>query len=481
MQKRLLNLAVYFFICNFSFAQQPTVSFTPDSAWFAGYFQRVTTQREYLKPTAYDSLEQVKALAQQTGYQSALSSYHFHKASWFIAKKKSDSAIVNFKTAIAIAEQGKFVAEAATAYLGLGNYYQFNGNTLDAAVNYLQAAKLLKEQGRKRTLIGIYRNLYTVLTRLQQKNEALQNMLSAVLTDKSSESDLVKIINTKTNEDKGLNFPDQSLVKEVGANMIYVIFGNAKFVVKDFGTLGRYGSMRDVQRIPAGSLSLIPDLPKDGSILMEFSGGDPKVYLVKHGLLYHIFSPEVLENYGGWDAVYFLPVGSLSKFPKSNQQVTNENVNTIFNLSQAFDVLTDSIKTALAQNTALSNELSRTVSERNSALQNRKTWLWASATGLIALLLIVILLIRNFRQKQKLNEQSLQNLKAEQYLQHKMELEKERTRIARDMHDDLGAGLSTIRFLSEKVKRNSFSDATKTDAEKIVNNSNELQQKMNRS
>jgi signal transduction histidine kinase len=42
-------------------------------------------------------------------------------------------------------------------------------------------------------------------------------------------------------------------------------------------------------------------------------------------------------------------------------------------------------------------------------------------------------------------------LRAEQELQRKMELEKERTRIATDMHDDLGAGLSRIKFLSETI------------------------------
>jgi len=58
-------------------------------------------------------------------------------------------------------------------------------------------------------------------------------------------------------------------------------------------------------------------------------------------------------------------------------------------------------------------------------------------------------------------------------------VEKERTRIATEMHDDLGAGLSTLRFLSEKVKRNSFSEITRNDADKIVDNSNDLVQKMN--
>jgi signal transduction histidine kinase len=47
------------------------------------------------------------------------------------------------------------------------------------------------------------------------------------------------------------------------------------------------------------------------------------------------------------------------------------------------------------------------------------------------------------------------------------------------MHDDLGAGLSSIRFLSEKVKRNVFSDVTKNDIEKMQLTSGELMEKMN--
>ena len=64
-------------------------------------------------------------------------------------------------------------------------------------------------------------------------------------------------------------------------------------------------------------------------------------------------------------------------------------------------------------------------------------------------------------------------------LEKQQAVEKERTRIAADMHDDLGAGLSTIRFLSEKVKRNSFSEVTRDDIEKMQFTSNELIDKMN--
>ncbi len=58
-------------------------------------------------------------------------------------------------------------------------------------------------------------------------------------------------------------------------------------------------------------------------------------------------------------------------------------------------------------------------------------------------------------------------------------VEKERTRIATDMHDDLGAGLSSIRFISEKVKRDSISNVTKNDIDKILVSSSELIDKMN--
>jgi signal transduction histidine kinase len=450
-----------------------------DSAWFANYFDRVNTQREYRLPSAYDSLGIVKAIAEKINYQPAIAAYCIERATQLTAVQKNDSAIAFLKTAIVIGEKAQATREAGNAYMGLANIYQYSGNTLEAADNYLKAIHLLKELGRKRALIGLYRNLYTISARLQQKNGALQNMLTAVATDKKNESDLVRMINTKTNEDVGLQFPDQTLVKEVGANMIYVIFGNAKFLIRDFGTLATYGSMRDVNKIPRGSIDQIPNFPRNGSIVMELPGGDPRVYMVKDSTLFHIYNPEVLENYGGWDATYFLPIGSLKSFPKSDLKVTVDNASSIFNLNQEFDNMADSIEVQLKKNTALSNRLSQEVAKRNQVLRQRKTLLWLSAIGLVATLLIVVLLIRNARHRKKLNEQAMHALKAEEELQRKMLIEKERTRIANDMHDDLGAGLSTLRFLSEKLLQHKSGDDIRRDSEKIVGNSNELVQKMN--
>jgi signal transduction histidine kinase len=56
---------------------------------------------------------------------------------------------------------------------------------------------------------------------------------------------------------------------------------------------------------------------------------------------------------------------------------------------------------------------------------------------------LLILSIR-FYYNRKLEKQKV-------YLEKKQAIEKERTRIASDMHDDLGAGLSRIKFLSETI------------------------------
>ena len=70
------------------------------------------------------------------------------------------------------------------------------------------------------------------------------------------------------------------------------------------------------------------------------------------------------------------------------------------------------------------------------------TWWFKSIVG-ITLLTLILLALRYYINR-KLELQRLA-------LEKKQAIEKERTRIATDMHDDLGAGLSQIKFLSEAI------------------------------
>jgi signal transduction histidine kinase len=71
-----------------------------------------------------------------------------------------------------------------------------------------------------------------------------------------------------------------------------------------------------------------------------------------------------------------------------------------------------------------------------------QTW-WFRILAGVLVIGIIILVIR-FYYKRKLEKQKF-------VLEKQQAIEKERTRIATDMHDDLGAGLSRIKFLSETI------------------------------
>jgi ligand-binding sensor domain-containing protein len=71
-----------------------------------------------------------------------------------------------------------------------------------------------------------------------------------------------------------------------------------------------------------------------------------------------------------------------------------------------------------------------------------QTW-WFRAGLVLSLIGILISAIRFYYQRKLANQRMI--------LERKQAIEKERTRIATDMHDDLGAGLSRIKFLSETI------------------------------
>jgi len=96
---------------------------------------------------------------------------------------------------------------------------------------------------------------------------------------------------------------------------------------------------------------------------------------------------------------------------------------------------------------------------------------WAKSLALLIILSIALISVRSYVRR-KLQKQ----LHA---LEKKQAIERERRRIASDMHDDLGAGLTSIRFLSQKVKENSTNDNSKAEIGKIANISGELFENMN--
>jgi signal transduction histidine kinase/ligand-binding sensor domain-containing protein len=101
-----------------------------------------------------------------------------------------------------------------------------------------------------------------------------------------------------------------------------------------------------------------------------------------------------------------------------------------------------------------------------------KTW-WARLLLLSLIASFVYWLVQNrFRQQQILLENQRLQLEKEQSLRN------ERDRIATEMHDDLGAGLSTIRFLSLTAKEHEPDPAKAARIDKIATQASQVMEKM---
>jgi len=98
------------------------------------------------------------------------------------------------------------------------------------------------------------------------------------------------------------------------------------------------------------------------------------------------------------------------------------------------------------------------------------SWWFRSLAAILLIALLIAMIRFYYRRKMEKQRVALEKQKA---------VEVERTRIAHDIHDDLGAGLSTIRFLSEKVKLDPSGENTKMDIDKMQSTSYDLMEKMN--
>lgn len=99
-----------------------------------------------------------------------------------------------------------------------------------------------------------------------------------------------------------------------------------------------------------------------------------------------------------------------------------------------------------------------------------QTWWFRSLVGLLIIGLLIIAF--RFYYSRKLEKQKA-------ILEKQQAIEKERTRIATDMHDDLGAGLSRIKFLSETIGiKKQQQEPIEEDINKIREYSHEMIDKM---
>lgn len=114
-------------------------------------------------------------------------------------------------------------------------------------------------------------------------------------------------------------------------------------------------------------------------------------------------------------------------------------------------------------------EKNRQLEQRTLESRRQKQWLIVLVTSFFISCIVALLIYRLYLQKQKLNVQEQTRIRLSSRLDGERQ---ERRRISQEIHDDMGAGLTRMLFLSRAVQAGSIS-------EKLINTSEELIKKMN--
>jgi hypothetical protein len=103
---------------------------------------------------------------------------------------------------------------------------------------------------------------------------------------------------------------DGTMAKENSRPEVYVFFGGARFWLPSPEWVLRYGGWGLVQTYPDGALLSVPTIPKDRTLLREWSA--PEVWVIEAGEKRWVTAPPFLNQFGGWSMVRIVPDGALA-------------------------------------------------------------------------------------------------------------------------------------------------------------------------
>lgn len=121
-----------------------------------------------------------------------------------------------------------------------------------------------------------------------------------------------------TKVEESISFEDGVLLRDQSSAPVYVVYGGAKFWIPDPMTLSHYAPhmWEDVRIVPDGTLAAIPAIPRDNTVLREWSFAP--VYVMLAGQKRRIRDPQHLDKYTGgqrWSRVRVVPNGALAAIP----------------------------------------------------------------------------------------------------------------------------------------------------------------------
>lgn len=379
------------------------------------------------------------------------------------------TAIDFFSKSVQLARQQNNITVLSNAYNNLANSFSQVGKTTDALYNYQLALTTVEKQDNKRRIAEITKNIGALYSE-QKEFDLSMSFYKKAYTISRQINDTLLIADCLNNQ--GVVYEQQQKYKSaldvyLEALLFYRMLNNKQRISMTLNNLAIvYKYLKNYPlsiKYYEDAIKLSEDLGDKfmTSVNLNNLGN---VYALngeyKKSLNYcfdamqmakEISAEEVLiETYDGISIAYekldqYIDAIKYRKLyeEEKNSFISAERSRLLTEMQTKYETEKKESQIKLLEQ---SNYIkSFEIKEQNTQLRNK------NISIVIGLVLFILLgfVVYFFVQKQKLKNQIANELAVKQTE------EKERLRIAKDIHDDLGSGLSKINFLSELIIRNS--------------------------
>lgn len=423
-----------------------------------------------------------------------------------------DLAIEYYQRSIEIFKIIPYAGGVASTYINIGNIYKRRAEYTKAIENYLEGTRIFEKIGDTTRVIYAYSNVGTVLSDVEQYEKSLYYNrksleLSVQYKDSISICDCLLNIgmveyNLGLYDDALVNFNEALIIadKIKDAQILNLIYNNLSTInaIKKEGINALKNSKKSLEyaRISKNPALISNSLARTGANYMFLGQLDSANYFLESAieLALENQSEEVLKSAYLWmgqlQEKLNNPQMALSWFKQYQLLKEEASGERQKRITAGLEMEYESEKKDL--------ELSEKTLEieRNEALLSKRNYfIFALSGALISVFIFFLLLRRGLNQKKiiaekdaKLQQDKVEQLKKEQQviaLESMMEgEEKERSRIAKDLHDGLGGLLSSTKLHLNNIESenkelkdsNEFQkvlellDTTSSEARKISHN-----------
>jgi two-component system NarL family sensor kinase len=431
--------------------------------------------------------ERARDISRELGYISGQIRYYDYRSMVYIIESNYDTALLLMDTAYKMAVKHNSLRWQAIELNQQGTIYQYKNLMNTAADYYLKSFRIAEQIKDTQILASVSGNLSGVFVEVKDyeksryfstynyelaeaRHDTLSMGYALVNLSVDDEKDsLYEIMGKRAFEayNIAMKYNDISLMQFSLSNYA----SSLSHTLKLDSAIACYKILAKISSDQGNSYHLTHNL-RDLAVVYIYSG---KYELARSAFQEALVPALTLNNHSLLTSIYKglstaeERLGNFEKALEASRSYDSYRdsleLTTIHQQASELEVKYENEK----KNLALAQQELQIAEEKNKS-NTRLSLLLISGAGVLVLLLVIYFRTRISRQK-------LSTLKKESELKELQAREDERSRLAADMHDDLGAGLSTIRMISE-LAVNKDSDALKQDIRRISARSEELVESM---